>query len=137
MIKLFDVLTSILEKKNQEINKNPDFVQAVSTNYMLQRWLTMTNGTIASILNDTTNKVWRGLCDDRQMWYKILNVLVPKTKTKPVYMKKANHTVNKEKEKALELMAKRFELSTRELSDSHRLFGFDIGSYKEAGHDNE
>ena len=133
-MKIYDILRDIFQNKTGDLNKEHSFNEAYGSNYLMQRWISMNSPADAYILNETTNKLWRGLEDDKNLWYKLFIAVTKKQKsTKINYIKKEKKTVNDTQDKIVEALTQRNELSKREIEtnlDLLQLLGKDTKGYK-------
>jgi hypothetical protein len=117
MINIFHILRDVLQTKSGTLNEKPDF-KATFSPFLIQRWLSMESKTNAYLLNETTNKLWSGLEDDKQLWYKLYLVLINKKAYNKInYIKKSEKIVNEKREKEVEELAKRNRISKREIEE--------------------
>jgi len=100
---LFDTLNWILKKY-----KKPEIV--FGSNFMLNRWLSMSNNQTAQIINSTGNR-WIKVLKDFQI-SKFYHVLLPKTNGRISYIKKKT---KKENDKDYKTIAENMELSTKDI----------------------
>jgi len=119
---LFEVIRDIATIKSGDLNKRFNFNDAVSSNYILQRWISMVSNESACILNETTNKLWLGFDDNKELWYKLMLTIIPQNRYKKVtYIKKIGKIVNEKKDKDVEELANRYQLSQREVLEYQEL----------------
>lgn len=108
MNEIFKVLDFILKK-----NKSPVSTEEPPHSFMLNRWLSMSDPSIALIINATTNK-WatcRGICSRESFkMTEFLECILPKINKRIQYIKKST-----KKNKDLESPDSVLELSNREL----------------------
>ena len=115
MTTIFAILKDIVQTKSGACLEDSDFRTNCSP-YLLQRWLSMESPNTACLVNETTNKIWSGLADDRELWYKFyLAFITKKNYTKIPYIKKAEKIVNEERDKEVERLAKKNRISKREV----------------------
>ena len=117
---LFDILKDIVSTKSGKLHKEFDFNTAFKSPYMIQRWISMEHPKNAFIVNETTNKIWRGLDNDKKLWYILLTCLTKKPVSyfkKINYIKKASEKTDEKYEKAVEMLAKSNEISQREIRE--------------------
>lgn len=117
MTTIYLILKNIFHIKSEKLIDQPNFDEALSSNYMLQRWLSMESPTTAHLLNETTNKLWNAFDNDKKMWYKLYMVLInkkPETYKKIVYFKKTKKIKNEKTEQIIETLANRNQISQRE-----------------------
>jgi hypothetical protein len=115
MITIFDILKDVLNTKSGTLTKESDFSTTFNP-YLVQRWVSMDSKENAHLVNETTNKLWSGLEDDKELWYKLyLTLLNKKNYRKIAYIKKSEKVVNEKREKEIEDLAKQYKLSKREV----------------------
>lgn len=114
---IFDILNDIFRNKTGELLNNNEFYEVLQSPYILQRWVSMDSTQNAYLTSETTNKLCKALADDKEMWYKLFLVLVDKKNgyKKIRYLKREKRTVNEEKDKIIEELSKRYEISKREV----------------------
>jgi hypothetical protein len=107
---LFVHMDWILKKKGKE----PLTEESIPHSFILNRWLSMVDSSVALIINATTNK-WitnRGICSDKMLLGKFYKKIMPKIFKKYSYIKKSS----KEKsQNEYESIAKTKEISVREI----------------------
>ena len=88
---------------------------------MINRWISMYSPTLAVLINNTTN--WLGgVFETKQQQYQLLNKVVPQVYRKRIhYIKKNKDDDNMESHEHVELLAKRLELSEREIKSYYEL----------------
>ena len=110
---IFDILNDILFTKKGKLLQNIDD-EAVFNNYMINRWISMYSPNLAIVINSTTNWLY-GVFETKQDYYKFINKIIPKVSRKHIaYIKKIKLEDTEENEN-LKLVAKRLELSEREI----------------------
>ena len=131
---LYDLLKEIIQTKKGTANKEHTFNDAFTSPFLMQRWLSMDTPLTASIINITSNKLYKGLDDDKNLWYKLFIVLNnKKTYKKIAYIKKEAKTENKTESKMIEKLSERNELSKHEVENNLKLLealGKDTKKYK-------
>jgi hypothetical protein len=105
--KIFDVIDFVLKKTNVDVSLF-DF----KTNYVLNRWLSMSDQNIAKIVNATTNR-WL-LKNNSINILKFYRSFLPKINKRIKYIKKTSKLKNSD-QKDFVTLARNFELSTREI----------------------
>jgi hypothetical protein len=107
---IFEFLDFILKKKEKE----PIYENNI-TNYILNRWLSMSDPEVARIVNVTGNR-WKESDQDSETFLdtcKFYKTLLPKINKKIEYAKKKNLTTDQEFQQ--EEFVKNYEISKREL----------------------
>jgi hypothetical protein len=100
---LFDTLNWILKKNKKPQNK-------FESNFMLNRWLSMSNNQIAQIINSTGNR-WIKVLKDFQI-SKFYYIILPKNNDRISYIKKKT---KQENDKDYKIIAENMELSTKDI----------------------
>lgn len=119
---IYTILKDIFKTKDGTLHTKPDFNQALQSTYMLQRWISMDSIDTAHLVNETTNKLWIGLADDKELWYKLYLTLINKKNYHKIsYIKRPKAVVSEKKEKMVEELANRNELSKREVEANLKL----------------
>lgn len=112
---LFDIIQDVLYKKVGDKLQNVDN-EAEFVPYMVGRWCSMHSPEVATIVNNTTNRLW-SVPQTKTEWYGLYLNVLPRVKFKRIeYIKKPK--ADKEKEEdiaAMEFLAKQLELSVREV----------------------
>jgi|LakMenE01Jun11ns_1017448.scaffolds.fasta_scaffold9123809_1 hypothetical protein len=113
---IFNILDDIFRNKTGELINNNEFNDALQSPYMLQRWVSMNSTQNALLVSETTNKLCKGLSDDKEMWYKLYLTLVDKSKSykKIRYLKRDKKVVNEDRDKMIAELARRYEISKKE-----------------------
>jgi hypothetical protein len=105
--KIFDVIDFVLKKTNVDISSFE-----FKNYYVLNRWLSMSDQSMAKIVNATTNR-WI-LKNNTINILKFYRYFLPKTSKRIKYIKKTSKLKN-EDQKDFVTLARNFELSTREI----------------------
>jgi hypothetical protein len=105
--KIFDVIDFVLKKTNVDISSFE-----FKNYYVLNRWLSMSDQSMAKIVNATTNR-WM-LKNNTINILKFYRYFLPKTSKRIKYIKKTSKLKN-EDQKDFVTLARNFELSTREI----------------------
>ncbi len=114
MKSIFDQLKDIVETKSGTLLDDFDALQNFSP-YMINRWLSMYNTSTCILLNETTNKMYRGV-ETKEQWYKLFLTLTPKQKSKYIkYIKKNKEKISKDYKKEISQLAKYYEVSENEI----------------------
>ncbi len=135
MTTIFSILNDLMHKKNGNLHKQHDFPQAVKSPYLLQRWVSMATTDSAYIVNETTNKIYAGLNNNSELWYKLYFTLLPKTPShkKTAYIKKSSEKINEKTEEIITILQNRNQLSRREVEaclDLENQLGNDTAKYE-------
>jgi hypothetical protein len=116
---IFEQLKDIISDKNnlliKDYEKEKDFVP-----YMVQRWLSFYSSEYAELLNCSTNLYWKGIVNDKQLFYKLYLGVIPKSKYKNIkYIKKTKENTKKLMcdDNIVRFLAERFELSEKEIRE--------------------
>jgi len=82
--------------------------------YLINRWLSFINPAIAETINQFNNQA---LLENKQMHYKTMLCLFPKTKYVPKisYVKKAQEEQKQEQDNTTRILAQKYELSEKEI----------------------
>ena len=119
---IYEVIKDIISTKSGELHKCFNFNQAVTSNYILQRWISMDTPETTHLVNETTNKLWLGLDDNKELWYKLLSTLInKKTYRKIIYIKKKERIINEKRDKEIEEFVSRYQLSKREILEYYKV----------------
>jgi hypothetical protein len=117
MTTIFTILTDILQKKKGDLHTDSEFINTLKSNYIFQRWVSMSKPMNAYLINETTNKIAQGLGNDLELWYKLFIVLIDKNPTyqKINYIKKKTVTENDDLQKLIQILQTNNNLSEREV----------------------
>jgi hypothetical protein len=86
-MEIFDYLKNVLFFKKPYKAQNIEETKSYNI-FLMNRWISMFDGECANLINETTNKV-NYLSNDREMHYKALLHILPKSKFKKIeYIKK-------------------------------------------------
>ena len=127
---MFDYLNKVLYK-----TKGPDTVNIKESQdfqpYMIQRWCSMYSPEVATLLNQTSNRVWPSLADN-EMWFNYLHGVIPACKFKRLnYIKKKKDTdKNTTQKNTVRKVANTLELSMREVNDYIEQFNLELPNEK-------
>lgn len=111
---IFDILDDILFTKKGNLLKNVD-EEGSFNNYMVNRWISMHSPSLAIVINNTGNWLW-SIFETKQEYYKFINTIIPRVAKKRIHYIKRAKPEDKPKEiENIELIAKRLELSQREI----------------------
>jgi len=110
---IFDCLNDILFTKRgkllQNVDEEGDFNQ-----YMISRWTSMYSPNMAQLVNNTTNWLY-SIFETKQQFYQFTKAIFPRVARKRIhYIKKVKQDDDDEIPN-LELLAKKLELSQREI----------------------
>ena len=116
---LFQIMDWVLKKKGSD----PISDERMPQPFVLNRWLSMVDPSIAHIINATTNR-WilvQGMCSDKLALGKFYKKLLPKTNKKYSYIKKPSKEKAEEEKaefiKMEEISNREFELYKKTLAD--------------------
>jgi len=113
-VTIFDILNDILFTKKGNLLKNVD-EESSFNNYMINRWISMHSPSLAIVINNTSNWLW-SVFETKQDYYKFINTIIPRVSRKRIHYIKKTKPEDKPKElENVELLAKRLELSQREI----------------------
>ena len=116
---IFDILNDILFTKKGNLLQNVDD-EAAFNNYMINRWISMYSPNLAVVINNTTNWM-HSVFETKQQYYKFISTIIPKVKRRHIpYIKKSKKD-DVDGIENLELIAKRLELSQREIKSYYEL----------------
>lgn len=111
---IFDSLNDILFTKKGKLLNNVD-EETDFNQYMLNRWISMYSPGMATIINSTTNWLY-SVFETKQQYYKFISCVVPRVSFKRIhYIKKKKPEDTPKEIENIELLAKRLELSKREI----------------------
>jgi len=133
MINIFAFINDILYKKKGDLLDNCDN-ESQFVPYMVNRWLSMYSSSVSKLLNQTVNCRWR-VFNDKSMWYKTLNVIIPKVKFHKInYIKKVKEAKNITSERAqlIKFLAINMECSEREIKELISDHNIDLAKYIKA-----
>lgn len=110
---IFDCLNDILFTKRgkllQNVDDEPGFNQ-----YMINRWTSMYSPTMAVLINNTTNWLY-SVFETKQQYYKFVSKVLPKLANKRIHYIKKKQEDKADEPDNIPLLAKRLELSQREI----------------------
>jgi hypothetical protein len=108
---MFEHLKHLLQTKQQlkeDLNLDTSF-----TPFMAQRWISMCDSEKCLAVNETTNKLYQGI-NDKNSWYKILQVATSPTSNKYIkYIKKKQQSPSKIM-KHIQFTANTLQISNKE-----------------------
>ena len=113
---IFEQLDDIVNKKQNKLAENLED-ESEFVPFMAQRWLSMHSPHYAEILNVSSNRAWRSLGNDKQLWYKYFISIIPRGNSKHFrYIKKASKSPHKKiDDDIITMLAERLEVSKREI----------------------
>ena len=114
MINIFEILNDIIvTKKGNLLDNVEDEDQFIP--FIICRWLSMYSPEYAQIINETTNKHYN-VFDTKKEWYDYLIRVLPKgTPGRIHYIKKEKRKDINNFDEIVKYLAKRFEISRREV----------------------
>ena len=114
MLNIFDILNDIIvTKKGNLLDNVEDEDQFLP--YIVCRWLSMYSPEYAQIINETTNKHYN-VFDTKREWYDYLIKILPKGSPGRIhYIKKEKRKDINNFDEIVKFLAKRFEISRREV----------------------
>lgn len=110
---IFDCLNDILFSKKRSLLKNVDDESAFNQ-YMINRWISMHSPSMAIIINNTANWLYNTF-ETKQQYYRFITTVIPKVPFKRIHYIKKKKQEESDKFDNIELLAKRLELSQREI----------------------
>ena len=117
---IFDYLNDLLFTKRGQPPDNID-EESNFNMYMTNRWISMYSSNLAIIINSTTN--WLGgIFNTKSEYYKFVKCIIPRVNRKRIhYIKKKKPDTPEEEVDNIQLIAKRLELSQREIKSYYEL----------------
>jgi hypothetical protein len=114
MLNIFEILNDIIvTKKGNLLDNVEDEDQFLP--YIVCRWLSMYSPEYAQIINETTNKHYN-VFDTKREWYDYLIKILPKGSPGRIhYIKKEKRKDINNFDEIVKFLAKRFEISRREV----------------------
>jgi hypothetical protein len=114
MLNIFEILNDIIvTKKGNLLDNVEDEDQFLP--YIVCRWLSMYSPEYAQIINETTNKHYN-VFDTKREWYDYLIKILPKGSPGRIhYIKKEKRKDINNFDEIVRFLAKRFEISRREV----------------------
>ena len=124
MLNIFEILNDIIvTKKGNLLDNVEDEDQFLP--YIVCRWLSMYSPEYAQIINETTNKHYN-VFDTKREWYDYLIKILPKGSPGRIhYIKKEKRKDINNFDEIVKFLAKRFEISRREVEqylDSGKIY---------------
>jgi len=131
MLNIFDILNDIIvTKKGNLLDNVEDEDQFLP--YIVCRWLSMYSPEYAQIINETTNKHYN-VFDTKREWYDYLIKILPKGSPGRIhYIKKEKRKDINNFDEIVKFLAKRFEISRREVEQYLDSGKIDITKIKSA-----
>lgn len=110
---IFDCLNDILFTKRGKLLQNADDEPAFNQ-YMINRWASMYSPQMALLVNNTVNWLY-AVFETKQQYYKFVSNVFPKLHNKRIHYIKKNKTESTEEYPNVDILAKRLEISQREI----------------------
>jgi hypothetical protein len=131
MLNIFEILNDIIvTKKGNLLDNVEDEDQFIP--YIVCRWLSMYSPEYAQIINETTNKHYN-VFDTKKEWYEYLIKILPKGSPGRIhYIKKEKRKDINNFDEIVKFLAKRFEISRREVEQYLDSGKIDITKIKSA-----
>jgi hypothetical protein len=122
---MFDSINRVLYKTKgydtSNINEDKEFQP-----FLIQRWCSMHSTPIAHIINETTNRYWNTL-ENNKDWFIALDTIIPTCKFKRIsYIKKTKKEIVKKSNETLQKIANNLEISSREVNQYIEQFNLKI-----------
>lgn len=119
---IYNLLKDIVQNKKGNLHDSHEFETMFASPFLVQRWLSMLSPDTTMLINDTSNKLWKGLADDKVLWYRLYLALIDKKRFGKInYIKKDKKEINKTEVKITDVLAQRNEISTRETESNLEL----------------
>ena len=116
MTPIFDQLRDLVEKKSNTLLDDFDTQQDFSP-YLVNRWLSMMSKEHCQLVNETTNKCYRGV-EDKSQWYKLFQVILPKQRFRYInYIKKNKEKTKQKYTEEIKLLSSYYQTSVKEIED--------------------
>ena len=131
MLNIFEILNDIIvTKKGNLLDNVEDEDQFLP--YIVCRWLSMYSPEYAQIINETTNKHYN-VFDTKREWYDYLIKILPKGSPGRIhYIKKEKRKDINNFDEIVKFLAKRFEISRREVEQYLDSGKIDVAKIKSA-----
>jgi hypothetical protein len=114
MNNIFSFINDIIFGKKGDVIENVEDEDQFN-GYLVNRWVSMYSPENASIINETTNKYFN-VFDSKKEWYEYLVKIIPKGSPGRIhYIKKEKREKVKNYDEIVKFLAKRFEISKREV----------------------
>ena len=121
---MFNAINRILYK-NKEFDISSVDVDKEFQPFFIQRWCSMHSTPITQLINDTTNRYWNNLENNRD-WFIALDTIIPVCKFKRIsYIKKTKNDNNRRNNSVLKV-ATNLEISSREVNQYIEQFNLKI-----------
>ena len=126
---IFNYLSNLLFTKKQPVIQNID-QEGDYQPFLINRWCSMLNNTTANVINTTVNTFFP-VFENKHDHYKFLHYILPRSRfTRINYIKKRKEHQTDSQE-IIKKMAKRLELSHREINLYVNQTGLDIKKYEQ------
>lgn len=116
---IFDCLNDILFTKRGKLLQNIDDESSFNQ-YMINRWISMYSPATATLINNTCNWLYSAF-ETKQQYYRFVSAVIPKLNFKRIHYIKKKKPENTEELENVELLAKRLEISQREIKSYYEL----------------
>jgi|TARA_R110002020_G_C15786802_1_gene729764 hypothetical protein len=114
MNNIFSFINDIIFGKKGDVIENVEDEDQFN-GYLVNRWVSMYSPENASIINETTNKYFN-VFDSKKEWYEYLVKIIPKGSPGRIhYIKKEKREKVKNYDEIVKFLAKKFEISKREV----------------------
>lgn len=114
MTNIFTIINDIIFGKKGTILENVEDEDQFN-GYLVNRWVSMYSPDNARVINETTNKYYN-VFDTKREWYDYMVKIIPKGSPGRIhYIKKEKRKEVKNYDEIVKYLAKRFELSKREI----------------------
>jgi len=109
---IWKTLSDIITYKRNDGPSEDDF-----TPFMTCRWLSMKSKTDATVVNQTSNRMWKGFTDNNR-FYNFIKTITPQGRNNKIaYISKAKKAKGDKRIEAIELIAGAKEISIREVKN--------------------
>lgn len=116
---IFNILKDIIYTKSGTLINNQEFNDVISSPYILQRWISMESTQNAYLVSETTNKLCKGLLEDKELWYKLYITLIDKKPYKKIkYLKRDKQIINEDENQMIEKLGRIYEMSKTEIKEN-------------------
>lgn len=109
---IFDHLNDLLFTKEKNLDNVDD--EQEYNQYMVNRWISMYSPNMATMINNTTNWL-HPIFEEKSSHYNFLHSIIPPVKRKHIPYIKKNRVEKESGDTNLDLIAKKLELSKREV----------------------
>ena len=110
---IFDCINDILFTKRGRLLTNVDD-ESNFNQYMINRWCSMYSPQLATIINSTVNWLYSTF-ETKQQYYRFVSTILPRVNNKRIHYIKKKKPDDQPEYQNIELLAKRLELSQREI----------------------